>query len=789
MGFSASPLPPLTKQPKTWNEQFVEYVNTVQKTGIDIDNKQSYYVKYEDLANYWNEDDRLQFVVDFSHTAPIAADQCRIRQSFLRIWSCLVYIGHPDFITWFITQDIADDHISVVYDLILSRASQDIAAREVVRTFYEEHWKFWPVLFEKDRRLYKRSLDPRCVLPITFEDRLTPNDDYCKTIVSKVRIDESCCDFEEKTVAFKMFQRYHESSAAFENEVNLFEKLPANSTDVIVKCLGSFKQNQKYVVILELAPGGNFKDFLSKTRKPKSRQELLQLWGTLISLLNALLHLHNLAPGSRTIGCAHRDIKLENILVFPKSADHGREYDFSLKLTDFDTCTHIQAVSSTSDGVQNHDGGRTYCAPEASRIQERNEHELLTVPFKSDIWSLGAVFSEVIVWLAEGIEGIKAYETRRKQESSLLPGFRGSGFEACFHDGVKRLKCVDEVHKEARGLLISLDNITPLIQRLTETYMLVPADTRLDAKPLYQFFVNEIANLQPMSLPRLHTIPAPPSERPGTLGNLNREAISAEPRIGSAKEHFPDPAPTQDVTNSTAGQPSESQDTQETPDHQSQPDVVAVNKDPQLPQINVLAVNSWLDAGGRGTIPGMEGVLQELDGRDQLFVVDDSPSMRHHKDFLFHTSRALIAMATKVDPDRVEMVFTSNTSKFIKDRRPLFGGGANHMVGKIRSHFDKPSAVNSTNMELKMGQILSRVWCSLKPTSIYIMTDGVWQPSTSPGGGVEGPLRNFVSRMVQRSRNREFVTLQFIQFGHDPAGAERLRYLDDDLPKLDGMHN
>jgi len=47
-------------------------------------------------------------------------------------------------------------------------------------------------------------------------------------------------------------------------------------------------------------------------------------------------------------------------------------------------------------------------------------------------------------------------------------------------------------------------------------------------------------------------------------------------------------------------------------------------------------------------------------------------------------------------------------------------------------------------------------------------------------------LSTVVRRMLQSSRNRESVTLQFIQFGRDPTGTERPRYLDDDLPKPDG---
>ncbi|KAK8112495.1 serine/threonine protein kinase [Apiospora sp. TS-2023a] len=755
---SGSSLLPAPKLSRAWNEAFVKYVSSNQKTGIDIDGKQSPYVSHDTLIEYWEDHDRLQHVLDSSHTVPIAADQSRIFQAYLRIWSCLVYIGFPQFIVWFIEQSIEDDHIPPAHDLIPSLAKEDMAAQEMIRAFYDNHWKFWPVLFERGKRMLKRPLHSQCILPITFEDCLTPTADYYKTIVSKVRIDPACCDFENKTVAFKVFQHYHEDSAAFENEASLFEVLPPNSSDVIVQCLGSFKQNQKCVVILELAPGGSLRHFLEKTRRPKSSHELRQLWDSMINLLNALVHLHNLTPGPRASSCAHRDIKPENILVFPKSS--GQPYDFDLKLTDFDTSTNLQVMSPNSDGRQNHDGGRTYCAPEASRIQARNEDEVFTVPLKSDVWSLGAVFGEVIVWIAQGNEGIKRFEARRKQETSALPGFRGSGFEACFHTGVMRLNCVDEILEESLGLLLKLDNITPLVKRLTEDYMLVQVESRLDAKPLYQFFANEIVKLLPTKPTRLQTTQ---SDWLTTPNNRPREPRSANP-IMEKTDDTPGGMPdNQEESDAAMSQSPKGQDVKEAPDNHEQQPAVVSSKGPELPRHTILAVNTWLDGRQKDTLLGMDEVLQQLKNRDQLFVIDDSSSMREHKSHLYQTCRALIALASKVDPDRVEMVFTSNPDKFIRDRHRLLRGGANHMVAKIRRHFEKSNATNGTNMEARMGQILTR--------------------------GVEDSIKTLVQRLIQSSRNRAFITLQFIRFGHDPDGAKRLKYLDDDLPKADGMQS
>ncbi|KAK8062153.1 kinase-like domain-containing protein [Apiospora hydei] len=184
----------------------------------------------------------------------------------------------------------------------------------------------------------------------------------------------------------------------------------------------------------------------------------------------------------------------------------------------------------------------------------------------------------------------------------------------------------------------------------------------------------------------------------------------------------------------------------------------------------------------------MVEAFKEVDGRHLLFVIDDSSTMRGHKDHLYQTCRAMIAVASEVK--RVQMVFTSNPTTFIRDRHPFFGGGPKHMVGKIRKHFEQSSMVGTTNMESRMGKILDKVaGKNMKSTSIYIMTDGVWQPSEAPGGGVEVAIKTLVQRLKAESKYRDFITLQFIQFGEDGLGTGRLQYLDDDLPTLEGMQD
>ena len=201
-------------------------------------------------------------------------------------------------------------------------------------------------------------------------------------------------------------------------------------------------------------------------------------------------------------------------------------------------------------------------------------------------------------------------------------------------------------------------------------------------------------------------------------------------------------------------------------------------KRPRLPLITVENVNAWLARKKKVSIPGMELVLRDIQGRDQLFVIDDSITMANHTDSLYHTIKALFAFACKLDPDRVEVVFASDPTRVIKDRR--FSGGAEYLARKVLNHFDSSISLGITNMESKLGDILQQMTWT-KKTSIYVMTDAIWQPSDEPGGGVERPLRALMKRLMGSSKARDFITLQFIYFGDDASGIKRLKYLDDRL--------
>lgn len=72
------------------------------------------------------------------------------------------------------------------------------------------------------------------------------------------------------------------------------------------------------------------------------------------------------------------------------------------------------------------------------------EQTALKVNPKVDIWSLGCVFSEALIWIRYGYTGVKSYRQERKAETDRIPGFKDGD---CFHNGLDVLNTVSKWHQ------------------------------------------------------------------------------------------------------------------------------------------------------------------------------------------------------------------------------------------------------------------------------------------------------------------------------------------------------
>lgn len=69
--------------------------------------------------------------------------------------------------------------------------------------------------------------------------------------------------------------------------------------------------------------------------------------------------------------------------------------------------------------------------------------------------------------------------------------------------------------------------------------------------------------------------------------------------------------------------------------------------------------------------------------------------------------------------------------------------------------------------------------------NIYVLTDGVWQERPQPFCGVENPIKTMVEKLEAHYSLGYHVGIEFISFGSDPVGIQRLKQLDSKLDEYD----
>ncbi|KPM37133.1 hypothetical protein AK830_g9446 [Neonectria ditissima] len=790
----------------------------------------------QDLEEYWSEhgiSDELGKRINYRDVSAL--------KGYESIFSILVYIGKPEYIGDFIKYGLKDNILP------LGDHNNRLKSSPPVDRMYEDfrkyQWQFCPWFFSKDDLLSRRTFDPRLILPIKPKETLKKSaTSDCITDIYKVEFYEGCADLSPNastldTVVFKEFnvQDNQMHRDAWDREVKAFNMIGSHQN--IVKYLGSFEfeESNRCVVILEYANGGSLSDLFSRQRLPGNIQEVILFWDALMQLLDGAGRLHHVRriEEGRPVGFAHRDIKPANILVFyddPKSFSGN----FKLKLTDFDTSTDPEPVSPTKDGAQNDDGNKPYRAPEASRIHRTEYDDWRDVNHTCDVWSLGCVFSNALVWLGNGMRGIADYENARRTELASKPHFAGSGYETCHHDGQELLKCAFEAHENAVRSLKMFDNFSIRIRDIIEDEMLRVSQSRLGARVVlnrylenteacrnYHFAMGPASPSAPLKM----KFPASPTSRvssmnathptspispasiafttPTELPTRGRSSssrtfrdVSSSRRTSQRTPSFERGPLSTDTDLGAINPPSTARQSSRNTSSQSQDsDTVPVpgnsSSNEIYPHVTVADVNKHRrNQHKQEQIAGFKTFAKDVGKRRFLFIIDDSKSMRQYAPEVRETAEALLWLVKDQD---FELRFTSEPgeshkplrivpqalNKFTKAR----GVKTKGLVDLISKKFDesnRPKA--SCNMEICLDGIFTddQIIRKGRRVCVIIFTDGVWQrQAKSPGGNVENSIVNIVKKMNDHRMARTDVSIQFLRFGDDGLGIKRLKFLDD----------
>jgi serine/threonine protein kinase len=183
----------------------------------------------------------------------------------------------------------------------------------------------------------------------------------------------------------------------WEQEIQALDRLNELKQDHIVRFLAAFSRYRQggrdFYLIMEWADGGNLRDLWQKYPRPVLNTSLVKAsFRELHGLATALLAAHYAENSS--ISYRHGDLRPENILRF-----HGIDIIGTLKISDWGEARNISTHSITS----HRDTGRLeYGAPEWANHDPSSR--------LSDIWSMGCIILEFMIWLLYGAEGLERFE-------------------------------------------------------------------------------------------------------------------------------------------------------------------------------------------------------------------------------------------------------------------------------------------------------------------------------------------------------------------------------------------
>ena len=271
---------------------------------------------------------------------------------------------------------------------------------------------------------------------------------------------------------------------------------------------------------------------------------------------------------------------------------------------------------------------RSIGPPECCRDFRYLSYENLSVGPGADIWSLGCVFSEALVWSTMREDGRIGYEQRRVDATKSVPGIADAGYGGCFHKIDSRLKVVDDMHQEAKKYSQRDDKITSLTSTIILKHMLQPhLDDRLPPTNLHRIFKNEVEGaIGSQSMAKSNDSGSNP---PADQGNRQEQRLD-DPSVSREKHKSKTWTSGTSSTDDTQRRQSSNlilhQD-MPNPARQSRAQNPGQHSAVELPDVSVKDVNAWREREGgvwnrfiRGQRDEPDGManLRLLNGRDQV---------------------------------------------------------------------------------------------------------------------------------------------------------------------------
>lgn len=194
------------------------------------------------------------------------------------------------------------------------------------------------------------------------------------------------------------------------------------------------------------------------------------------------------------------------------------------------------------------------------------------------------------------------------------------------------------------------------------------------------------------------------------------------------------------------------------------------------------SANQWLAQRSKAQTTPDPTIAADLIGRDHVFLIDDSHSMRKHWADVAETVQLLCETLFNLKADNVvEVQFASRAEKRVSKSSKIL----RNLVERYRP---REETGGSTDLGIALRRFLEEYQAKMssrkgfkavfhrnhKPLSLYILTDGLFSRLQD----VKEAARQVLKQRELQRRLVPQIGLQFIRFGDDAEGTASLAELD-----------
>jgi len=173
----------------------------------------------------------------------------------------------------------------------------------------------------------------------------------------------------------------------------------------LIKPIAAYQRNTERCIVFPWASGGSLSNYWEDKDKDRSDKDCT-LWiiGQFTGICRALKDLHD-------INCRHGDLKPDNILWFKEFKEDKNKEELQiadLGLAAFHKDKNTQIRKRDAIQTMTPSGTKRYEPPETNEFRYSNQPRSRAY----DIWSMGCILLELLIWLTYGNDAVVAFGMR-----------------------------------------------------------------------------------------------------------------------------------------------------------------------------------------------------------------------------------------------------------------------------------------------------------------------------------------------------------------------------------------